>query len=340
MFLDHFKQRRSTLPYGLAELDPVPFSVPGPPKQVRCYVRGCREILKVSDRDERGDVCPLHGIRCFHSTTGATYTYDDVRGNVIVAPDLLAQRVIGNPFKYESHRLGLERSEDALTWNVFRSLQEAGVLHQLAAMVTGDKIGIEPYLYLWGLDATDDEFGGWPLLMEARRRFESNLPVERPLSEPDIAIHLPGRYLILTEAKFTSKNTFYESGPRKAASSLTLDELRGIYYEPSLDILDWGRAAQAKRIYQQLWRNTIFAAWMARADHPGTVPYHVNLVREKQDEESAREFSALITDKHRHQFQRLTWETIYGLCQNNPRLTTLSRYLKNKTAGLKPAFRL
>ena len=41
---------------------------------------------------------------------------------------MFAERIVGHPFKYESHRLGAENSEDALSRNVFRSLQEAGCL--------------------------------------------------------------------------------------------------------------------------------------------------------------------------------------------------------------------
>ena len=73
---------------------------------------------------------------------------------------------------------------------------------------------VEPFLYLWGICLTEDAFDPMELLIAARKRFESNLPVERPYTEPDIMIHLPGRYLILIEAKFTSPNTTYASEDR------------------------------------------------------------------------------------------------------------------------------
>ena len=138
--------------------------------------------------------------------------------------------------------LGAERSEDMLTWNVFRSLQEAGCLGKLARAITGDTSSVEPFLFLWGICLTDDDFNPWDLLIAARKRFEPNLPVVRPLTEPDIGIMLPGRYLILIEAKFTSPNTIYQRGPRKNSQSLTLDELLGIYHDPNLRILDHARA--------------------------------------------------------------------------------------------------
>ncbi len=182
-----------------------------------------------------------------------------LRKNAIVSPDLLATRVIGHPFKYESHRLGSERSEDMLTWNVFRSLQEAGCLGRLAGAITGDPCTAEPFLYLWGICLSDDAFDPMELLIAARKRFESTLPVDRPYTEPDIMLHLPGRYLILIEAKFTSPNTIYARGPRKDAQSLTLDELLEIYHDPSLQILDYAKAKTAAQVHYQLWRNMTFS---------------------------------------------------------------------------------
>jgi len=149
-------------------------------------------------------VCPRHGIKCYYSSAGATYGYAKPIRNIIASPELFERYIIGNPFKYETHRFGLERSEDALSWNVWRSIQEAGLLHNVAAWLTGELIEVEPFLYLWGICTTDNEFRPWNLLIEARNRFESDLPVERPLTEPDISLHLPGKYLDASGALTTA----------------------------------------------------------------------------------------------------------------------------------------
>ena len=271
---------------------------------------------------------------------GQTYTYADVRSNAIVARQLLATRIVGHPFKYESHRLGSERSEDMLSFNVFRSLQQAGWLHRLAGRITGDWTTVEPFLFLWGIRMTEDSLEPWDLLVAARERFESNLPVKRPYTEPDIALFLPGRYLILIEAKFTSANMAYEQGPRKNAQSLTLEELLSIYHDPGLSILDHETAHQRNRIYYQLWRNMVFAEWMAKADHPQTKAFHVNLVRKGYEQAVATEFHELIKPGFEERFGRITWEHIYGLCAEKPDLFRLRRYLETKTAGLLTAFSL
>jgi hypothetical protein len=331
---------RPELPYGLDDLDPQAHLVNERPRTVRCYVRGCQHELQTPRRGYRGTACPEHGIYCHHSGYGSTYNYRSVRRNIIASPELFARRIVGHPFKFESHRLGLEKSEDTLSWNVFRSFAEAGQLAKIAQAITGTTFGYEPHLYLWGISACDDEFTSWPLLEAARDRFESNLPVQRPLTEPDIALHLPGKYLILIEAKFTSPNTFYKSGPRKDNGSLTLAELLSIYHESQLEILDHGRAARANRVAYQLWRNMVFAEWMAREDHPETKAYHVNLVRSGYEQDTADEFAALVSDNHKDRFSRLTWERIFEMTKGVPDLEHLRRYFEIKTAGLAKAFRI
>jgi hypothetical protein len=237
------------LPLGIFDLDPHIQIDHGPPMRIRCFVQGCEHWLIPPTRGRKGEVCPTHGIMCSRSPT---YIYKDVRNNVIVAKDLLANRIVGHPFKVESWRFGNERGEDALTFNVFRSFQEAGCLNLIARYITGLEDEAEPRLFLWGLELTDDSLTPWDLLIAGRDRFERRLPVNRPKTESDIGLLLGGRYLILIEAKFTSPNTFYTNGPRRDAQSLTKDELINIYSDLTLHYLDRERAIAADRVYYQL----------------------------------------------------------------------------------------
>jgi hypothetical protein len=324
-----------SLPFGTHDLDPKPIVVAGPPKRVRCYVRGCLELVRPPAEGYDGEACPVHGIRC-HSS--GTYSYVDVRRNIITSPELFAARVVGNPFKHESHRLGNEKSEDALTWNVFRTLQECALLHVVARRITGREIRVEPRLYLWGMSISDETFEPWDLLLAARKRFESNLPVDRPPTEPDIALYLPGYYLILIEAKFTSPNMFYIDGPRRDAKSLTKDELLDIYQDPALHMLDVAKARRSERVYYQLWRNVTFAEWMARDAGRGTTAYVANLTRAGRESESCEHFRALMNPETAGRFVHLSWEDIYRRTAVTPGLSRLRRYLETKTAGLVRAF--
>jgi len=41
-----------------------------------------------------------------------------------VAPEQFRRGIVGNKFKFDSNELGNENSEDAVSWNVWRSLYE------------------------------------------------------------------------------------------------------------------------------------------------------------------------------------------------------------------------
>jgi hypothetical protein len=325
------------LPYGVDELDSSVVTHADDLNLIRCFVRGCSHFVRRPTQYRRGTACPDHGIYCHHSRDRSTYTYDDVRRNIIASPELFAQRIVGHPFKYESDRFGGENSEDALSWNVFRSLQEAGKLADVVSLMTGMVHAEQPRLYLWGIRVDDDSFEPWDLLIAARERFERHLPVKRPLTEPDIGLHLPGKYLVLIEAKFTSPNPVYTRGPRKDAHSLTLDELLDIYRDSSLQILDYAKARGSHSILYQLWRNTVFAEWMALRDSAQTVAAHVNLVREAGVTDDARAFDALLADTKSSHFGQVTWETLQTRIPSD--LPQLLSYLDNKTCYLAKAFR-
>jgi len=323
-----------TIPFGVEDLDSSIIIKDGPPRLIKCVVKNCPRFLEPANR-MAGPTCPEHGIRCNRS---GTYSYGDPKRNVVVDAEGFGQRIVGHPDKFESGRLGLEKSEDTLTWNVFRSFQKAGCLGSLAAEIFGLPSDSEPELFLWGIRLDDDSFRFWDLLTKARSQFESNLPVKRPLTEPDIALHVPGKYLALIEAKFTSPNGVYVFGRRETPQSLTAEELLSIYSHPSLELLDVGKAWKQSQIQYQLWRNMVFAEWMARQDHETTQAYHFNLVRDGYEKDSASEFHGLVSDDFKSRFQQVTWEEIYKLAVTRPKLGRLCKYMKEKTANLQKAF--
>jgi hypothetical protein len=335
------------LPYGLHELDEVVVSDPGPPRVVQCYIRSCEELLRPPCRGFRGDACKAHGIYCHLSGSNRTFTYRDFRRNLIVSPELFARKVRGNPHKVESHRFGYLNSEDAVSWNCFRSLQDAGVLHLIAQWVTGEPVTKEPFLWLWGLSSSDDRFRPWPLLTAARQRFEiGRLPVTRPLSEPDISLLIPGELLLIIEAKLLSPNpVVYRDQPRKTPQSLTLEELINLYHDPALRIPDCDKLRSAERAWSQLHRYLILAEWMAQRDSPHTRAYLANLVRAGQEHESTSDFRQFLRPEYADRFARLTWEAIFTLSgQYWRRLTRLHEYMLTKPVAVGghfvPAFQL
>ncbi|MFN0019495.1 MAG: PGN_0703 family putative restriction endonuclease [Pirellulaceae bacterium] len=327
-----------SIPYGVAELNPEIITARCPAQLVRCFVRGCPRWLAPPRRGFRGDVCPIHQIRCHLSGNTGTYSFADPVRNIIVGKGEFAGHILRNPFKFESHRLGSEKSEDALTWNVFRFLYEQNQLARVAELFTGERHREEPQLFLWGISM--DDFQPWPLLIKARERFEANLPVDRPLTEPDIALYLPGQYLVLIEAKFTSPNTFYEHAYRKSPASLTLDELIHIFWFREARIVDPDAASEAVRVPQQLWRNMVFAEYMAQLAGKSTRAYHANLVRNSFEEQIEDEFRRLLRPEFTNRFRRQTWEELFAQTCLLPEFRELNSFMRNKTAGLRPAFQI
>ncbi|MBA4064845.1 MAG: hypothetical protein C0501_14250 [Isosphaera sp.] len=327
----------SALPYGVFDVDPQVVIDRGMPERVRCFVRGCRRMLLPPSRGFGGELCPDHGIHCHAS---GTYSYRDPKRNIIVSPKLLAGGIMKHPFKFESGRFGNERGEDAITYNVFRSFQEAGALGLVASLLTGTEVTTQPRLFLWGIELTDD-LEPWDLLIAARERFETRLPVKRPATEPDIALHLPGKWLLLCEAKFTSPNPVYARGPRKDAQSLTLDELTSIYRDPALVMLDDAKVEAANPVAYQLFRNLRFAEYMAKLDGPTTAAYLCNLTRLGTENATFEGFFRLVKPEYASRVRHVFWEQLFvvaGLMGR--RLNHLQRYFITKTERLRPAFHL
>lgn len=320
------------------DLDPILATDRGPPLRIRCVVRDCPYFLLPATRRSKGQTCPDHGIRVHQS---GTFTYADPARNFILDPTLV-RRVIAHDGKWESHRMGSQNSEDALTMNVFRSFQEAGCLNVIARLITGLEIDAEPRLYLWSLDLTDDSLTPWPLLLAARERFERSLPVERPATESDIGMWLDGEYLVLIEAKFGSPNTFYVDGPRKDAQSLTKAELFSIYHDPVMSkILDLEKARASEAVAYQLWRNVVFSEWMAHHAAPGTRPFMCNLTRAGCEVDSFEHFHRLVRPEYADRVTRIRWEDLYLLASiHGNRLLRLRQYMAEKTLNLRPAFLL
>ena len=326
------------LPFGVGDLDKK-LKRSRRTGAVCCPVRRCAHWIEPPARKKgTGQPCPDHGIYVHRS---GTYRYANPADNVIVDREFFNRYILGNGFKYETHRLGMERSEDTLSFNVFRSLQRLGLLSEVAELCAGTRPSQEPTLYLWGLEIASDSVRPWDRLVEARERFESDLPVNRPLTEPDIALHVPGEMLILIEAKFTSGNTVYRRDKKTKLLDLTLDQLVNIYSDQSLKIMDFDRARRRDSGYSQLHRNMVFAEFMARRDAPTTRAYHVNLVREGFEEGACEGFLDVVRHEYHDRFEQITWEQVYQVIEKRrPRTDHLCRYLEQKTERFRPAFRV
>lgn len=321
-----------------------------------CPIAACSSTL-VNIPDSRGErpFCPTHGIR-LHSNTFVYWNGNEHQNearlrNFRIRPDLARKIALESVEKAESHRLGYEMSEDALSWNVFVGLAEAGKLRHTVRFLTGRDVDAEPSLYLWGelVDVHGRKRERFQALDDVRARLERG--IKRFKTEPDVMLVLDGRLVICVEAKFSSGNPLaYEGevgGGQKPTDRAGL--LRRYLDQATADtkrIID--RNGIGTAFHSQLFRNVVFASEMAN----GCEWHVVNLVSKTQwnGARDSKQYSFKNPEPHvrsylhqdcRQRFSFRTWEELHGaLIKDDAGLGHLNTYICSKSAHYRRAFDL
>jgi hypothetical protein len=297
---------------------------------IRCCVRGCHRRLAKRRRgpSDTNAFCPNHGVSV---STSPTYVYKDYRHNFITDVPAL-ERVKG--LKIESWRLGNERSEDALSWNVFVGLAGLNGLGAAFQSLTGIEVDGETELYLWGVRISDEEPRVWDRLKCARRHLEEGAGWP---TEPDVILRVPGRAIVLIEAKFGSANgTMLGNEERFGAVAEFLDRYPRVVGKTDPLNRAWIEEQPPGQVLQQLLRNVIFAQWLAEQDE---VPLVVNLVLETEEREVGERLTPQLAADSPVLFRRCTWEGLFQLpLLSREEAKPLRRYIENKTNRLVKAF--
>src|SRR6202158_282725 len=199
--------------------DPAKFQYPDV-----CPIKTCStRSVPISHGKSELPFCPTHGIR-LHSNTFVYWNgegqkqKDDARlRNFRIRQDIARKIALGSVEKAESHRLGYENSEDALTWNVFVGLAEAGKLGRAVKFLTGRDVEAETDLYLWGklVDVTGSKSESklFEPLRDVRNLLEQGIGKFK--TEPDVMLVLGEQLVICVEAKFTSGNTLADADEKE-----------------------------------------------------------------------------------------------------------------------------
>jgi hypothetical protein len=259
-----------------------------------------------------------------------TYVLVNPLDNFIVGKELIDLLTRPGSGKAETGRFGNEHSEDTLTFNVFRSLQEAQRLHLLTPLLCDCDEAVEPDLYLWSKRVTDDGFEHWPCLEAVRKELE---PKHRQQTEPDAVCHISAWGWIFIEAKFGSPVTTSGDEKRKQA---WID--RYVPKAPHLFNCDEIREVPPNEFPEQLLRNIVFADRIAC---DGERAHVVLLAREKELTPVEKWLRRCLAARPEAVFSRLSWETIYGaLPAGEQSLARVRAYLESKSYSLRPAFKL
>jgi hypothetical protein len=319
-----------------------------------CPIANCSTAL-VKIPDSRGErpFCPTHGIR-LHSKTfvywnGVEHQHEARLRNFRIRPDLACKIALESVEKAESHRLGYEMSEDALSWNVFVGLAEAGKLRHAVRFLTGSNVDAEPSLYLWGIDVLTGEC--FPPLHAVRDKLEKG--IKRFRTEPDVMLVVDGRLVICVEAKFGSGNPLAYNGKVEDGQKPTdrAGLLRRYLDQATADtrrIIN--REGIGKEFHSQLFRNVIFASEMAPLMANGCDWHVVNLVSKTQwnnhcdsNQYSFKDPEPYVRSYLHQNFQQCfsfrTWEKLHrDLIKDDVDLGRLNTYICSKSAHYSRAF--
>lgn len=294
---------------------------------VECPVRGClrrvarqRRRFRIEDRFR----CPEHRI----IISPSTFEYDREMHNFLCrdVQDLGLLTQI-RQVKRES-RMARDNSEDAVTWNVFRSLERANGLKRFAESFLGTMAGEQPRLVYWSY--CPETNGPWSPLIRTATGFGESVGRH---TEPDLAF-LFKDLLVLVEVKLASGNATTPSDPANPKSYMTGQGhwFRRVFHEPA----DFQSVAVAARLYE-LMRLWLIGTRIAH--ETGRRFLLVNLVRSAAHEEDdiERRFGRYIAQADQRRFLRLTWEQVMtGVMRGmhgGSESERLTRYFADKTLG-------
>ena len=290
--------------------------------EVECPVLGCA----VRVPRQRGHVRRDAMFRCVEHEiyiSASTHDHESAASNLLT-PDAenlaLLARLVGE--KRETARLGRERSEDALTFNVFRALERAGALDAVMSDVAGRQVRRSLPAF-WSLQSTT----GRPERLLAAARTVFREVVDRG-TEPDVYIESDDT-LFLIEAKLGASNATTPTHVRSLDSyASAADGWYARTFASGPEVV----AVQEQRY--QLMRLWLLGTWMAAQVDKQFVL--VSLCTDASDTGIETSFGAHIVQNELRRFKRYTWEAIREACRTGEGVASLAplvAYLDHRTSG-------
>lgn len=288
---------------------------------VSCPVKDCNEFVDRQRnyfRKEENFKCPIHDI--YISPT--TFEYNNELDNILWKnkEDLNLLNNI-KKVKRES-RLGRDNSEDALTWNVFRFLENNNLISELLQNLINIVINNSNIIY-WSYSQVEDD--SWSELNKARTEFGESI---KRSSEPDIIINTD-KTLFFIEAKLTAGN---KTQPNNKNNNKNYIEGGNGWFNKVFNF-DYQTIAIEEKKYELL-RFWLLGTWLANNLNKNF--YLLNLVPSRKELSIEKEFKKFIIENNNYQFIRYTWEDIYNYVITKKSLknkSVFTNYIENKTIG-------
>jgi len=289
---------------------------------IECPAKGCSEKVErqreVFKRKERFK-CPKHNIYISPSTFEYASELDNLLWKNKADLDLLGRI---KKVKRES-RISRERSEDAVTWNVFRFLERNNLIETILGSIIGVTLKSSQVIY-WSYSQRENF--SWSELNEARTEFGEGI---KRSSEPDIVIKT-NTALFFIEAKLTARN---DTVPSNMGNSKRY-ETGGDNWFSKVFKSNYQTVAIVEKKYELL-RFWLLGTWIAKQQDLNF--YLVNLVLSERDKNIGAIFKRHIYENQRMKFIRITWEDIYQQILNSGLpgrdKNKMIEYFRNKTIG-------
>lgn len=239
----------------------------------------------------------------------STWEYLEKKVNLLwyqTSDQELLENILKNGVKRES-RMERDNSEDALTWNFFRYLEDRIIiLDKLFTHVLDRNVSNSKLIYWSYCQIAKDVY---PLLKKARAIFGEQA---HQSSEPDLICETD-EALIFIEAKLTAHNNTSGSGKNlerhleNSKEYLTGDNC---WFEKVFQT-DYCTIVNCQKY--ELMRFWLLGTWMAKEIKKDF--YLINLVPMYSEHNIKKQFQPLIKENHSNKFLRLTWEEIYNFCK-------------------------
>jgi hypothetical protein len=220
-------------------------------------------------------------------------------------------------------RMAWDNSKDALTWNVFRYLENT---HQLSACLSdlcGIRVSVSELIY-WSYSQKSNNI--WNKLAEARAEFGE---VPRRSSEPDLIV-VSDKAIFWIEAKLTSSNNTVPTHPLDTKKYLS----GGNHWYKQVFLTDYDSLACKQKKYELL-RLWLLGSYVAAQSSKNF--YLVNLVCAEKQRDIEQSFRPHIKLNDQRHFLRWSWEAIFRYISDNSPASReredFREYFRGKTIG-------
>jgi hypothetical protein len=295
-------------------------------KGLRCPLVGHDHWLPWDDRGYKYGTKP-HDDPQLRFRASGTYILDDPLENFVSGRDLVGEALSGAWPKAETWRLGNENSEDAVSWNVFRGLQEAHALKEVAEHLCDARFEGDPQLITWGRRIEPTTTLPAPEIKAALELLE---PAHSQQTEPDVVLRVPGEAWIFIEAKLASATSTYRNKHERVTEWIhRYGQIPNVFEQAEL------QATDASVFPEQLLRNVAVAATVRKR---GERAFVLALVREQALTSTAGWEGNMLHPAAPITAGVATWEQIYTSLPRVSELDTLRKYMEDKSVNLHQAF--